>query len=316
LAGDRSGAARLAQREDVRLVVAATLHATPSSEIPVQIQVSPVHGLPQKSILHLRGLPPSVSLNHGYSIGPGSWTIPLAALTSLKASVPPWVSGRYEVVIALVGDNGEQLAETRTQLVVSPAPAPGPQGRGEPQQDIARAVPTAPATGMSDRSGTTAPAASPEPSAEEKDRLQKLARQAEPQLGALGELKAAPTPPAAGTPDLSGTAGPAASRERSAEEKDQLQKLAAQGERYIAQGERYLLEGNIGVARQFFQRAADAGYAPGAMRLAETYDPAELSRSQALGIVPDASEARRWYERARELGAPEANARLARLDRN
>jgi TPR repeat protein len=94
--------------------------------------------------------------------------------------------------------------------------------------------------------------------------------------------------------------------ELSAEEKSRAEKLVVQGDRFFAQG-------NIAVARQFFQRAAEAGLATGALRLAATFDPAELSRLQAQGVVADRAEARKWYERARELGAPEAEERLARL---
>jgi hypothetical protein len=94
--------------------------------------------------------------------------------------------------------------------------------------------------------------------------------------------------------------------ELSAEEKARTEKLVAQGERFLAQG-------NIAVARQYFQRAAEAGLAQGAIRMAATYDPAELTRLQAQGVVADRAEARKWYERARELGAPEAEERLARL---
>jgi hypothetical protein len=32
-------------------------------------------------------------------------------------------------------------------------------------------------------------------------------------------------------------------------------------------------------------------------------------------VVPSPADARKWYERARELGAPEAEERLARLGR-
>lgn len=87
----------------------------------------------------------------------------------------------------------------------------------------------------------------------------------------------------------------------------------ARADRLVAQGERHLEQGNIGAARLFFQRAADAGSARAAIRLAATYDPAELGRLQVQGVNPDRSEARKWYERARELGAPEAEERLARL---
>jgi len=81
----------------------------------------------------------------------------------------------------------------------------------------------------------------------------------------------------------------------------------------VAQGERYLAQGKVGGARLFFRQAADAGYARAAMRLAATYDPTELAILKVQGIAPDPLEARKWYERARELGAAEAEERLARL---
>jgi hypothetical protein len=88
------------------------------------------------------------------------------------------------------------------------------------------------------------------------------------------------------------------------------------GERLVVQGNQYFAEGKVAGARLFFRQAADIGLALGAIRLAATYDPAELSRFQVLGITPDLAEARKWYERARELGAPEAEQRLARLGGN
>jgi hypothetical protein len=38
-----------------------------------------------------------------------------------------------------------------------------------------------------------------------------------------------------------------------------------------------------------------------------------LARWGVQGVQPNLTEARRWYERARQLGAPEAAARLAGL---
>jgi hypothetical protein len=111
-----------------------------------------------------------------------------------------------------------------------------------------------------------------------------------------------PIPVPAGRPDRNSPPQP----ELSADERARAEKLMALGERYLAQG-------NVALAREFFRRAADAGFAPGAIRLAATYDPSELERLQVQGVVPDRAEARKWYERARELGAPEAEERLARL---
>ena len=115
-----------------------------------------------------------------------------------------------------------------------------------------------------------------------------------------------PPPPVPATRPERGAPPAPRPPELSAEEKSRAEKLMAQGEKFLTQG-------NIAVARQYFQRAAEAGLAVGALRLAATYDPAELSRIQAQGVVPDRAEARKWYERARELGAPEAEERLARL---
>lgn len=86
-------------------------------------------------------------------------------------------------------------------------------------------------------------------------------------------------------------------------------------ERLIVSGDRHLEQGNIGAARMFFQRAAEAGLAAGALKMAATYDPAELERLhvKVQGAIPDRAEARKWYERARALGSPEAEDRLARI---
>ena len=85
------------------------------------------------------------------------------------------------------------------------------------------------------------------------------------------------------------------------------------GEKHIARGEAEIAQGNIAVARQFFLRAAQIGVARGALLLAATHDPRELARWRVQGVLPNLAEARKWYERARELGAPEAEGRLARL---
>ena len=90
----------------------------------------------------------------------------------------------------------------------------------------------------------------------------------------------------------------------------------ARAERLLVRGDEYLANGSVISARAFFERAAAAGLAAGALRLAATYDPGELQRLQALRVVPDPALARRWYERARELGAPDAVERLARLSGN
>jgi hypothetical protein len=72
--------------------------------------------------------------------------------------------------------------------------------------------------------------------------------------------------------------------------------------------------GEVTAARTMFQRVAEAGDAAGAFALAETYDPLVLGGLRLReGIMPDLALARTWYERARDLGSPEARDRISRL---
>lgn len=90
----------------------------------------------------------------------------------------------------------------------------------------------------------------------------------------------------------------------------------ARAERLLARGEAFLANGNIMGARDFFERAADAGSAVSALRLATTYDPAALKRLKVQGVAPDPALARKWYARALELGSSEAAEPLARLEKD
>jgi hypothetical protein len=80
-----------------------------------------------------------------------------------------------------------------------------------------------------------------------------------------------------------------------------------------AKGTEQLGNGNIYAARKFFELAANVGLPEAALAAAATYDPDELARLNVVGLQPDPAAARRWYEKARELGAGEASERLRRL---
>jgi hypothetical protein len=81
----------------------------------------------------------------------------------------------------------------------------------------------------------------------------------------------------------------------------------------LKKGEEQLAQGLVAPARLLFERAADLGLAQAAMALAATYDALELDKPNLRGIGPDDKLAKRWYERARQLGASEADLRLQRL---
>lgn len=98
----------------------------------------------------------------------------------------------------------------------------------------------------------------------------------------------------------------AATPEASSPAREQALKLHAKGQEQLDHG-------NIAAARMFFLRAAQAGLPHSALALGGTYDPLELARLKVIGLKPDPEAARKWYEKARELGSIEAVARLNRL---
>jgi hypothetical protein len=78
-----------------------------------------------------------------------------------------------------------------------------------------------------------------------------------------------------------------------------------------------IASGDIVSARTMFERVAEAGEAAGAFALAETYDPSVLKTLRLRGgIKADPALARRWYEKARDMGSAAAAERIERLARS
>jgi TPR repeat protein len=71
--------------------------------------------------------------------------------------------------------------------------------------------------------------------------------------------------------------------------------------------------GDIAPARLLLERAADAQEASAALLLAQTYDPAVLGAQDTRSITPDPAAARTWYQKAAQLGSPDATQRLAQM---
>ena len=83
---------------------------------------------------------------------------------------------------------------------------------------------------------------------------------------------------------------------------------------FMQKGAENMRSGNINLARLFYKRSADAGWAPGALALAGTYDVEELANMEVVGgIQPDPALAKKWYEVARDLGSEPAQQKLQRL---
>jgi hypothetical protein len=81
-------------------------------------------------------------------------------------------------------------------------------------------------------------------------------------------------------------------------------------ERLIGRSQLLFSRGDIAEARILLKRAAEARDARAARALGSTYDPDVLRRMGVIGVAPDVSLAREWYQKASEYGSREARQRL------
>jgi hypothetical protein len=77
--------------------------------------------------------------------------------------------------------------------------------------------------------------------------------------------------------------------------------------------EQLLARGDVVAARMLYERAADMGSGQAAMSLGATYDPRRLWSLGVFGMVGSKDRARQWYQRADQLGHPEAKERIRAL---
>jgi TPR repeat protein len=76
-----------------------------------------------------------------------------------------------------------------------------------------------------------------------------------------------------------------------------------------------LKHGDVEGGRAVFEVLANHGSPRGAFALAETYDPAKLAQHADWRLAPDIHLARKWYNKASELGSLPAYERLRDLDK-
>ena len=81
----------------------------------------------------------------------------------------------------------------------------------------------------------------------------------------------------------------------------------------LKRGQELVAQGSFRVARMVLEQAVEAKNAAAAFALGQTYDPL-IERSAARpDAPPDIAMARIWYEKAKDLGSPEAARRLSQL---
>jgi hypothetical protein len=99
------------------IAIAPIVFAQPWTETHFPIHVAPV-GPQRGSSIRIDGLPALAMLSEGHATRPGSWTIPVSRLASLRITSPATEDATPRLAIALVSPDGVVLSEVRPLLAV------------------------------------------------------------------------------------------------------------------------------------------------------------------------------------------------------
>jgi hypothetical protein len=79
--------------------------------------------------------------------------------------------------------------------------------------------------------------------------------------------------------------------------------------RLLERAKQHIKSGLIAAARMIYKKLADEGSAQAAFELAQTFDPDFLKSTAIVGMNPDIDQARKWYQKAAEMGLDSARAK-------
>jgi hypothetical protein len=255
---------------------------------PLPLAVVVEHPRPSE-VVQLAGLSAGTRLSAGTSTGASTWRLSPGELTGLRVYAPKDFVGVMNAAVDLIGADKRRLDSRVAKLDWIPKPT-----------DPAKA-PAAPAPAAF----AAAPAPAPAPAA-----VLPLPK-AQATATVLAPLAPPPAPAKAANTVLATTGdriGVGAPRPAAVDPID-----SGEVDFLMRQGQQAMTGGDISAARVAFRRLADAGNAAAALALAETYDPSYLAEQGVIGLSGDRATAKQLYERARALGATEADGMLARL---
>jgi hypothetical protein len=227
----------------------------------------------------IKGMPPGGRLTAGVPLSFTEWRVPAEQIASAMVIPPADFAGELNLSAELRSSDGAAQVTSFMQLVWKAAPP--------------AAIAVAPSSVAT--ASTTPQQPQPLPP-------QQLAQPQQPQPQAPQTIASLPAA-AAGVPAVPPAPRADAVRELSSNEIASL----------VRRAQELLAMGDVKAARALLLRAAEAHDARAALSLAKTFDPIVLRQLSTTDPGPDLAQARNWYQRAREWGAPEAQRQLDAL---
>ncbi|MDR3448873.1 MAG: hypothetical protein P4M15_03850 [Alphaproteobacteria bacterium] len=305
---DRTGSLSLAQSKGDpanHQVASLIINDAPPSPVdqPVPLGVS-VDGANELNFLVISGLPKGAALSAGHFVGDDGWSLYATEIKDALIQPPPHFVGVMELTVSLIiGANTiesrpmqfEWVAETAPEMQVPEQRPTEAKAPDEAPPIVKVQDEAAPAAKAPDETPPVAKAHDEAPPAAK-------ALDPAPPVARLQDVAPPVAKPPDAPPPVAKSKSPAI-RPLSPEETAAL----------LKRGSDLISSGDLAAARLVLQRAAEAGNARAAFTLAGTYNPITLEKLQVHGLSPDPAIARHWYEKARELGSPEAARELQLL---
>jgi hypothetical protein len=243
----------------------------------------------------IKGMAPGARLTAGVPLSFTEWRVPAEQVSSAMVIPPADFVGELNLSAELRNPEGAAQVTSFMQLVWKAA---APAASLVTSSTVPAAAVPAP---------QPLPSQSlPQPQLQQQQQPPQPPQQQQPQQQTIAALPpaAAPQPPAAAPPPQ-----PPAQPRADAPRDLSPNEIASM----VRRAQEMLANGDIKAARLLLLRAAEARDARAALALAKTYDPIALRQLSTADPGPDVAQARNWYQRAREWGAPEAQRQLDAL---
>jgi len=248
----------------------------------------------------IRRMPGDARLTAGKRIGPSEWRVPAQDIADATIIPPADFLGGLILSAELHGADGAALVATFVSFTWTSAPT------GFPPAASMAVPPAAVVAALQPPQAVTSPPAA----------TVATITPASPAPASSAPASPAATPPAGDLPTaaLPPAASPAPVTTISPARPELLQALTPNEiASFIRRAQELMASGDVPGARVYLTRAAEARDARAALLLAKTFDPMVSRHLNSADLGPDLAQARNWYQKAREWGAPEAQGQLDAL---
>ena len=106
------------------LTVPDRIEASAGEDVSFPIALDGTDGMPPRSVLAIKGLPPGSNFSEGRSYGDSEWNLKPDQIGDLDLILPAAAHGEFKLGIALIAPDGRVIAVAETLLEIAPAPAP------------------------------------------------------------------------------------------------------------------------------------------------------------------------------------------------